>query len=187
MSLRWTCRGRYVCVPRKTLDTVRDTAVECWHVFSYSSYLAGNIESYRGRRHALALFISCDFHCIPCAKIQLKGLLFSETESLMKRLGEKPDRAEVLFSWLYHDERLIQDVDESAARDDRDRWRPLGKETRKRLRAVATADGGLRLEVGENVALTPYRTHSLCVCSCVGDGPLTFFKRLKYKGIQDHG
>lgn len=97
----------------------------------------------------------CSYHAtISYAKIQLKSLLFPETESLMKQLGEKPGRAEVLFSWLYHDERLIQDVDESAARDDRDRWRPLGKETRKRLRAVATADGGLRLEVGDNVALT---------------------------------
>ena len=108
--------------------------------------------------------------CFPRAKVQVKGLFLSETESLMESLGEKPDRAEVLFSWLYHDGKLIRDVDESAPsndRDKRDRWRPLGKKTRNKLRAVATADGGLSLEVRERVLVfTPYRG-PVCVCVCV--------------------
>lgn len=44
----------------------------------------------------------------------LKGLLFSETQQLMERLGEKPGRAEVLAGWLYHDRCLGQG---SAERD----------------------------------------------------------------------
>lgn len=76
----------------------------------------------------------------------LKGLLFSETQQLMTRLGQRPGRAEVLSGWLYHDKRLIRDLDDAAG-DDGDKSRRMGKATREKIQAVATADGGLRLEV----------------------------------------
>lgn len=64
----------------------------------------------------------------------------------MDRLGEKPGRAEVLAGWLYHDRRLVRDVAETGG-DDGDRSRRMGKKTRENVGAIATADGGLRLEV----------------------------------------
>lgn len=64
----------------------------------------------------------------------------------MDRLGEKPGRAEVLAGWLYHDRRLVRDVAETGG-DDGGRSRRMGKKTREKIAAIATADGGLRLEV----------------------------------------
>lgn len=85
----------------------------------------------------------------------LKGLLFSETERLMDRLGEKPGRAEVLAGWLYHDGRLIRDVAETGG-DDGGRPRQMGKKTREKIASIATADGGLRLEVSGERLLVAY-------------------------------
>lgn len=64
----------------------------------------------------------------------------------MDRLGEKPGRAEVLAGWLYHDRRLVRDVADTGG-EDGDHSRRMGKKTRERVGAIATADGGLRLEV----------------------------------------
>lgn len=80
-------------------------------------------------------------------QVMLKGLVFSEMERLMDCLGEKPGRAEVLAGWLYHDRRLVRDLAETAG-DDGDRSRRMGKKTREIIGGIATADGGLRLEVG---------------------------------------
>lgn len=76
----------------------------------------------------------------------LKSLRFPETERLLERLGEKRSRAEALFGWLYHDNRLIRDIAETVGVD-RDRSRRMGSVTRERIGAVATAEGGLHLEV----------------------------------------
>jgi len=36
-------------------------------------------------------------------QVMLKGLLFSEMEQLIERIGEKQGRAAVLAGWLYHE------------------------------------------------------------------------------------
>ncbi|CAM9586486.1 unnamed protein product [Laminaria digitata] len=84
-------------------------------------------------------------------KVMLKGLLFSETERLMDRLGEKRGRAEVLAGWLYHDRRLVRDVADTGG-EDGDHSRRMGKKTRERVGAISTADGGLRLEDVQSAA-----------------------------------
>lgn len=99
-------------------------------------------------------------------KVMLKGLLFSETERLMDRLGEKPGRAEVLAGWLYHDRRLVRDVAETGG-DDGDRSRRMGKKTRENVGAIATADGGLRLE---DVQLAADGTRKLVSVLTSGEG-----------------
>lgn len=76
----------------------------------------------------------------------------------MADLGEKPGRAEVMCAWLYRSGRLIRDIDGAGGdADDSDARRSfrdnsyectrMGKATRDKLRACATADGGLELEV----------------------------------------
>ncbi|CAM9381829.1 unnamed protein product, partial [Hapterophycus canaliculatus] len=115
-------------------------------------------------------------------KVMLKGLLFSETEQLMERLGEKPGRAGVLAGWLYHDRRLVRDIDEMAGSDgdgsgggggERPRLRAvspksrMGKKTREAIGAIATADGGLKLE---GVQLAADGTRKLVSVLTSGEG-----------------
>ncbi|CAN0538204.1 unnamed protein product, partial [Ectocarpus sp. 12 AP-2014] len=126
-----------------------------------------------------------DFH----GKVMLKGLLFSETQQLMERLGEKAGRAEVLAGWLYHDRRLIRDIAETAggagaggsaepgvdATNGNTNRRGslvssksrIGKKTRDAVREVATADGGLELE---DVQLAADGTRKLVSVLTSGEG-----------------
>ncbi|CAM9569404.1 unnamed protein product, partial [Ectocarpus fasciculatus] len=125
-----------------------------------------------------------DFH----GKVMLKGLLFSETQQLMERLGEKPGRAEVLAGWLYQDRRLIRDIAETAGGGGGDGGATgraedatnsnssnslvssksrIGKKTRDAVREVATADGGLELE---DVQLAADGTRKLVSVLTSGEG-----------------
>ncbi|CAM9390879.1 unnamed protein product [Choristocarpus tenellus] len=98
-------------------------------------------------------------------KIMLKGLVFSEMEDLMVRLGEAPRRAVLLARWMYHDRRLIRDIDE-AAWDPKDTYR-LGREVRAKLRAEVTMDGGLDLE---DIQVTSDGTRKMVSRLTTGEG-----------------
>ncbi|CAN0106125.1 unnamed protein product [Scytosiphon promiscuus] len=124
-------------------------------------------------------------------KVMLKGLLFSETERLMERLGEKPGRAGALAGWLYHDRCLgfgpvdfrtrltaLQKVvgrprgsraschssRKTNAVSPKSR---IGRKTREAIGAVATADGGLALE---DVQLAVDGTRKLVSVLTAGEG-----------------
>lgn len=114
----------------------------------------------------------------PPLQIMLKGLTFSELQHLMASIGEKPDRAEVLSGWLYHSGRLIRDIEEAAGvcsthGDHLQRYR-VGRQSRENIRAIATADGGLELEVGREYV------HALKIfckrCWVAGGGEASMFR-----------
>ena len=67
----------------------------------------------------------------------LKGMRFEELESWLVDIGERPQRAAQLFSWMYRRGKLAEDFE---AMED------VSKTFRTRLGAIATLEGDLELE-----------------------------------------
>lgn len=125
---------------------------ECGRLASGNSRFQSDESDFSSSNLSNGTIVQVALLCMSCSiQIMLKGLLFSELQQLMTNIGEKPGRAEILCGWLYHSGRLVRDVEETSGANsghgDSFQRHRIGWKTRENIRACATADGGLELEV----------------------------------------